>query len=141
VKQVFFILGLCGVIFAGGATSTLAQTNAAVQIQANKPFIKKRYTIHGSWNVRDANDGQTEITFSNDFKTKGGPDLKVYLSPKLIDGLDGKTALDGAVKIGVLKSNKGQQTYIVPADLNLSDYESVLIQCEAFSVLWGGFNL
>ncbi len=99
-------------------------------------FVKKRYTIHGNWSVQ----GDT-ISFDESFKTKGGPDLKVFLSPKTISNVTGHTALDGALYLGVLKSNKGQQSYKIPAEIDLSQYESLLIQCEAFSVLWGGFDL
>lgn len=103
-------------------------------------FTKKRYTIHGDWSVSQDN-GQTSITFGESFKTKGGPDLKVFLSPRSLGDLTDKTALENAKYISVLKSNSGEQTYILPTDINLAAYESVIIQCEAFSVLWGGFDI
>jgi len=108
--------------------------------QAADSFINKRYSIKGSWSV-DKADGQNIISFSDDFKTKGGPDLKVYLSTRTIAELENGDVENSSVKISVLKSNRGEQSYIVPTELNLSDYKSVVIHCEAFSMIWGGFNL
>lgn len=103
-------------------------------------FVKKRYSITGNWTIK-TDGNQTLITFDDQFKTKGGPDLKLYLSPKDLNSLSSDTAEMGSVKIGVLKSNRGSQTYIVPDTIDLSDYKSLIIHCEAFSVLWGGFDL
>lgn len=103
-------------------------------------FTKKRYTVHGGWEITEQ-DGESVIKFTDDFKTKNGPDLKVFLSPKTISDVTGKTAISGAVNIGVLKSNKGAQTYTLPQGVSLSDYKSVLIQCESYAVLWGGFDI
>ena len=106
----------------------------------SQPFVKKRYLIKGEWSIETV-DGKPQITFSEDFKTKGGPDLKVYLSKKLISELDSTTVATQSERIAVLKSNQGAQTYSLPDDISLADYRSVVIHCEAFSVLWGGFDL
>jgi len=123
------------------ASSQVADAQVeTVQTVIKKPFVKKRYSIKGDWSV--VKDGEaTQIRFSDDFKTKGGPDLKVFLSKSRIDDIDSKTALTSARRIGVLKSKSGGQIYIIPDDVELSDYKSVIIHCEAFSVLWGGFDL
>lgn len=103
-------------------------------------FVKKRYNIKGTWNVTEK-DGQKVIEFNDDFKTKGGPDLKIYLSSNAISDLNSGDVEGTSLKLSVLKSNKGAQSYIIPAEVNLSDYKSVVIHCEAFSVLWGGFDI
>lgn len=123
--------------------STTAQesnTQASSSTVTSSVFVKKRYSINGNWSVINI-DGVTQIYFSEDFKTKGGPDLKVYLSEASIEELDSKTAANSAINIGVLKSKSGKQIYTIPDDVNLSDYKSLIIHCEAFSVLWGGFDL
>ena len=53
----------------------------------------------------------------------------------------GNNAVDGSLNIGELKKTKGAQEYEVPAGVNLGDYGSVLVHCEAYSVLWGGGDL
>jgi len=103
-------------------------------------IINSDFIIKGEWSLVEA-DGQTQIHFSEGFKTKGGPDLKVFLSKTPIDELDSKTAASDTKSIGVLKSKSGGQIYTVPGDIDLLDYKSVIIHCEAFSVLWGGFDL
>jgi len=86
-------------------------------------------------------NGQNVIQFNDDFKTKGGPDLKIYLSPHTVSDLDSGSVEGNSLKLSILKSNTGKQSYIIPADVNLSDYKSVVIHCEAYQVLWGGFDL
>lgn len=122
------------------AQAQTPETAASATAMTTNPFVKKRYSIKGEWSVVEV-DGETQIRFSDKFKTKGGPDLKVFLTKSPIDNLDSETAAKGAVSIGVLKSKSGGQIYTLPDGVELSDYESVIIHCEAFSVLWGGFDL
>lgn len=116
------------------------QAEAVATTNVAQPFVKKKKKIKGAWRVVQEN-GQTLIRFSDDFKTKNGPDLKVFLSPQSIADVTGKTALDGAVLLGLLKSTKGAQDYVLPEGVSLSDFSSVLIHCEAYTVLWGGGQL
>jgi hypothetical protein len=67
--------------------------------------------------------------------------LKIFLSPTALSDVTGKTAVNGSINIGELKSTKGAQEYEIPAGVNLSDYASVLVHCEEYSVLWGGSDL
>ncbi len=64
-----------------------------------------------------------------DFKSTNGPDLYVYLSTD-------KTASD-FVNLGKLKGNIGNQNYDIPQRTDLEKYDTVLIWCRAFSVLFG----
>ena len=107
---------------------------------ADKSFVKKRYSINGTAKVETV-EGQNRLTFSEDFKTKNGPDLKVYLSKRSIDSLSAKDVSVSSIKLSVLKSNKGAQSYIIPDSIDLTEYDSIVIHCEAYSVLWGGFDL
>jgi Trp operon repressor len=67
------------------------------------------------------------------FKATNGPDLYVYL------GTD-KSASD-FVSLGRLKGNIGNQNYDIPGGTDLSKYNTVLIWCKAFSVLFGSAQL
>lgn len=142
LKSTFLSLAMLSAV--GGMSASQAQTptysSATQASQLDQSFVKKRYSIKGSWSV-DQEDGLTVITFNDDFKTKGGPDLKVYLSSNSIEELDSGAVESSSKKISVLKSNRGAQSYIIPEDIDLTQYKSVIIHCEAFSVLWGGFNL
>jgi len=117
-----------------------SSTSASTYASQAKSFFKKKYKIRGSWKITQRN-GTHYIKFSDDFKTKNGPDLKVFLSPKSSAAVNGKNAVEGAINIGVLKSNKGGQEYAIPAGTDLSQFSTVLVHCEAYSVLWGGGSL
>ena len=107
---------------------------------SEKAFVKKRYKIDGTASIEKV-EGKTVLVFSDDFKTKNGTDLKVYLSKTPLTSLSAGDVNMNATRISVLKSHKGSQEYIIPENIDLSEYESVVIQCEAYSVLWGGFDL
>ncbi|MFC7291888.1 DM13 domain-containing protein [Hirschia litorea] len=121
------------------AINVLAPVNAAYAEAsvAEHSFVKKDKKIKGGWSIIQR-DGDSYIRFNDDFKTSNGPDLKVFLSPQTIEEVTGKTAIEGAINLGELISNKGSQEYKLPADLNASDFKSVLIHCEQYSKLWGG---
>ena len=136
---------LIGVSFSIAASpASFAQDAVAVEaVEASLPsgtFIKKKKKLKGGWEVVQR-DGQTFIKFADDFSAAKGPDLKVFLSPLSVADATGKTAAEGALNIGELQKTKGAQEYLVPADVNIADYSSVLVHCEKFSVLWGGGDL
>lgn len=121
--------------------SVLALTTTALAADnTEKPFVKKRYSIMGTAKIETV-DGQNRLVFSAGFKTKNGPDLKVFLSKLPIESLSVEDVAENTVRLSVLKSNKGGQTYIIPAEISLDEYESVILHCEYYGVLWGGFDL
>lgn len=103
----------------------------------NQAFFKKKYRIKGTWSLITRDDKRF-IVFSDDFKTKNGPDLKIFLSPKSAEDVTGKNAVDGALNLGVLIKNKGPQEYEIPEGTNLAQFSTVLVHCEAYAILWGG---
>ena len=113
-----------------------AQTITAASTTSGD-FVQKSKTLKGSWQVLEVN-GQTVIRFDDNFKAKKGPDLKVFLSPQSLEQVNGKSATNGSVLLGKLQNTKGTQDYVLPAGINLAAFNSVLVHCEAYSVLWGG---
>ncbi|MEO0983808.1 MAG: DM13 domain-containing protein [Pseudomonadota bacterium] len=103
-------------------------------------FTKKQKRISGDWKIVEEN-GQRILRFSDDFRTRSGPDLKVFLSPTAFGQVNGKNAVNGSINLGELQSTKGGQDYVIPEGVNLDDFNSVLVHCEAYSVLWGGGDL
>ena len=67
------------------------------------------------------------------FQTTNGPDLYVYFSTS-------KDSSD-VVSLGKLKGNRGNQNYEVPNGVDLRKYNTVIIWCKAFSVLFGSAEL
>ena len=102
-------------------------------------WIQKGYPISGNWEIVSQGENKI-IVFDENFKTKNGPDLKIYLSHADITTLKGSQVESSSIKLGLLKSHKGKQSYVIPNKINLSQYKSIVIHCEAFSHLWGGAN-
>jgi len=112
--------------------------NAFADLVSEGGWVNKQYSINGGWEIKKV-DGQTVIRFKDDFKTKSGPDLKIFLSKKSIDEVTGRTVVGSdSVMVSPLNSNNGTQEYVLPADISIEDYQSLLIHCEQYSVLWGG---
>jgi hypothetical protein len=68
-----------------------------------------------------------------DLRVTNGPDLYVYLSTN-------KSASD-FVSLDKLKANNGNQNYDIPTETDLTKYDTVLIWCRPFSVLFGSAEL
>jgi hypothetical protein len=65
-----------------------------------------------------------------DFAVRNGPDLFVYLSPSA------EGYADGAIELGSLKADRGNQNYDVPAATDVESVQSVVIWCKQFAVLF-----
>lgn len=141
MKYLFAAIAATSIALAGTANIYQpAQAETVVDVSVSGDFIKKQKSIKGSWEVIQRGD-QTVIKFGDDFRAKKGPDLKVFLSPQSVSDVSGKTATNNAVLLGKLTSTKGGQEYVLPAGIDINDFESVLVHCEAYSVLWGGAEL
>jgi hypothetical protein len=68
-----------------------------------------------------------------DFRSTNGPDLYVYLSTD--------KGNSDFVNLGRLKGNIGDQNYKIPEGTDLSKYDTALIWCQAFSILFGSAEL
>ncbi|MGH9984611.1 MAG: DM13 domain-containing protein [Nitrososphaeraceae archaeon] len=78
-------------------------------------------------------EGGSNVLRLEDLVVTNGPDLYVYLSTD-------KSATD-FVDVGRLKANIGNQNYPIPAGTDMTKYDTVLIWCRAFSVLFGSADL
>jgi hypothetical protein len=75
------------------------------------------------------------------FEVTNGPDLFVTASfaasPRSKSELQGGTYLE----IARLKGNRGNQLYSLPSDFRPDDFNSIVIYCKAFSVIFGWATL
>ena len=94
-------------------------------------FIGVNDGIHNAEGVAKvlALDDGTSVLRLENFKATNGPDLYVYLATD-------KSASD-IVNLGRLKGNIGNQNYPMLAGTDLKKYNTALIWCKAFSVLFG----
>lgn len=93
-------------------------------------------SVVGSWEVVEE-EGRHFIVLGDDFSAKDGPDVKIFLSPKKADEINGSNATEGSVFVTQITRFKGQQRIALPKKANLADFESIVFHCEAFSKLWG----
>lgn len=83
----------------------------------------------GTARLIETESGQFTIRLE-DFRVRNGPDLYVYLSPST----DGN--VEGALEVGRLKADTGNQNYALTPGSDASTYRSVVIWCKQFSVLF-----
>ena len=92
----------------------------------------------GSATIYQLPDGKNLLRFE-DFNVTNGPDLHVLLatSPKPTSSSD----IGEYVDLGSLKGNIGSQNYEIPADVNLDQYQSIVIYCMPFHVVFSTATL
>jgi Electron transfer DM13 len=81
-------------------------------------------------------DGGRHVLTLTSFETSPGPDLRVRLVP----GDTANGAAKGAVDLGALKGNRGDQQYSLPHDAGLEGH-TVVIWCRTFSAPFGRARL
>jgi hypothetical protein len=79
-------------------------------------------------------EDRSQVLRLEDFEVTNGPDLHVFLIPE--DG-----SMDGAVDLGSLKGNIGDQNYEIPGEVDVSGFGSVSIYCVPFSVNFASASL
>jgi hypothetical protein len=84
--------------------------------------------------------GNQQVLRLEAFRVTNGPDLHVILS-KNPTPTDGSDIGDDYIDLGSLKGNVGNQNYELPADLDLSEYKSVVIYCQPFHVIFAAASL
>ncbi len=103
-------------------------------VAAQGSFVDADAFHLGSGSATIFQQGDTSVLRLEDFMVTNGPDLHVLLVEN-IDGTD-SDSLGEYVDLGSLKGNIGDQNYEIPADVDLSKYEGVLIYCMPFHVVF-----
>jgi hypothetical protein len=112
------------------AATTLGPTSLVIG-----NFIGVNDGIHnaeGLAKVIQLDDASMILRLEN-FRATNGPDLYVYLATD--------NSASDFVDLGRLKGNIGNQNYDIPEGTDFSKYDTVLIWCKAFSVLFGSAKL
>ena len=93
------------------------------------------HTGTGTATIWDLGNDERALRFE-DFEVRNGPDLRVLLAvhPDPMGRSDVQD--DGFVEIAALKGNIGNQNYDIPPDIDLSMYNSVVIYCWPFQVVF-----
>ena len=80
-------------------------------------------------------DGSHTLRFE-DFRVTNGPDLRVLLVAHPDPGGRSDVRDSANVELDRLKGNVGNQNYPLPPDVSPDDYESVVIYCRPFQVVF-----
>jgi hypothetical protein len=89
----------------------------------------------GTATVMTFPNGRLEVQLS-DFEVTNGPDLEVWLSAHPDPESSSDVSANQWLSLGQLKGNVGNQAYAVPEGTDISIYNSVVIWCEQFGVLF-----
>ncbi len=101
-------------------------------------LVKKSKAVAGDFSIIRKGE-RLMLVLGENFKAKPGPDLKIVFSPLPLEKVTGKNAIqEKSLVIGLLKSNQGGQSFMLPEEFDLSKYKTVLVHCEKYAVLWGG---
>lgn len=110
-----------------------------VELAAGSFVSRNRYSVTGTAATYQLEDGQRLLRLE-DFESTNGPDLFVYLT--VAGASDDDAALDADfVDLGVLSGNIGNQNYVIPAEVDLDRYDSVVIWCRRFTTSFGVADL
>ena len=78
-------------------------------------------------------DGTATVTLASDFFLDGAPDPYV--------GFGSNGSYKKGTEVALLRSNTGKQTFVVPASIDVSNFNEVYIWCKKFSVPLGVASL
>ncbi|UUS29480.1 DM13 domain-containing protein [Streptomyces changanensis] len=110
---------------------------------AQGTFISHEHTTTGAVKLLRLEDGTHALRLEG-LDTSNGPDLRVWLTDAPVkEGKAGWGVFDDGkyVSLGKLKGNKGDQNYVLPADVDVPAYTSVSIWCDRFDVSFGAAEL
>lgn len=85
-------------------------------------------------------NGRSYLELGSNFMSEMGPDLKVVLHRSTQPGL--KFNSGDYVVLGSLQKTSGMQRYMIPNNVNLTDYHSAAVWCQRFNANfgWAMFN-
>ena len=134
-----------------GETSA-AEAPAAEEPAAEEPAEPQIVTVAsgslvdhahvGDGTINVITDGQRRfLRFEDDFAIDNGPDLNVYLV-RGVDAGGPASEFDGDfIDLGDLKGNIGAQNYELAADVDIDEYDTVVIWCVRFGVAFNAADL
>lgn len=117
-----------------------AMPAAEIKVIAQGDFYPIAHASAGLATIYQLADG-SRILRLQDFSVDNGPDLHVYLVT--VDPVPDSVGreIPGSVDLGSLKGNVGDQNYEISADLDLSQFKSVVIWCQPFRVAFSAAPL
>lgn len=130
------------------AFSTISQAQCSREDQFEAIDDPGQYPVSGTASLEFQTDGTKQVIFADDFATVQGIELRVFLSstPRLAQGgneleVTTEPLQDDNGGQDMNDPITGMKTFDVPASVNLSDFDYIIIQCVQADVLWGRADL
>lgn len=127
---------------AATVVPTIAPTPAGPTIIGSGQFTTVD-TIHkgvGTATIYQLPDGRRILRFEG-FTVTNGPDLFVYFSGHAAPRSSGELHAIADFEVARLKGNVGDQNYELPAELDLPQFQSVVIYCKRFATVFSTATL
>jgi hypothetical protein len=102
--------------------------------------IDDRHKGRGNATIVKNLDGSHVLQLT-DFNVTNGPDLEVWLSAIEDPKSSEEVKKQAYLPLGQLKGNIGDQVYTIPGDADSRSFQSVVIWCETFGVLFSAAPL
>ena len=104
-------------------------------VQAAGEFVDADNAHQGSGSAAIYQQGDQVVLRLENFEVTNGPDLHVLLT-KNPNPANRAEVGEEYIDLGELKGNVGDQNYDIPADIDLSEYQGVVIYCVPFHVVF-----
>ncbi len=95
-------------------------------VLASAQFVAQAHEVEGRAQLIKIGADHT-VRFE-DFKTINGPDVNIYLATD--------TSAQDFIDLGDIKATEGNMNYAVPAETDFTKYDTVLVWCKDFNVLF-----
>lgn len=128
-------LSLCFILSAIAASAFANDVLGSGQLEPAFSSWGKA-SVKGDWKIIKA-DGKHYLELADNFKAKSGPDVKIFLSPSKASSITGDNATEGSVFIKLITDFEGKAQIELPANIDISQYKSLVFHCEEYSKLWG----
>lgn len=112
-------------------------------VLASGELITHEHATTGTVQVLALPDGSRVLRLDG-LATSNGPLLKVWITDAPVrSGTDGWGVFDDGryVDLGELKGNLGSSNYVLPADVDIAQLDSVSVWCDRFNVSFGAAEL
>jgi len=118
-----------------------AEEAGAIVTQFEGMFGPRSHPGEGVAKVLNDGTEQRFLRFE-EFSTDNGPDLNVYLTTADADAEAGEFGASGRfVDLGDLKGNVGEQNYEIPPEVDIEEFDTVVIWCVRFGVAFAAADL
>jgi len=118
-----------------------AEESGVVVTQFEGGFVPRSHPGEGVAKVLNDGTEQRFLRFE-EFSTDNGPDLNVYLTTADAAADAGEFGAAGQfVDLGDLKGNIGEQNYEIPPEVDLEQFDTVVVWCVRFGVAFTAADL